>query len=166
MIQENLMPTFDVVCEFDAHEVNNAIAQANKEVGTRFDFKGVDAKYELNKEVIKMSTEADFQLKQMYEILCNKLTKRGVDIAHLELKDPIIQHKSAIQEILIKQGIPSDVAKKIVKFIKGEKLKVQAAIQGDQLRITGKKRDDLQSTIAILSDQDFKIPLQYNNFRD
>lgn len=160
------MPSFDVTCEFDRHEVVNAIDQANREVGTRFDFKGVNAKYELNNDSIKLSAETDFQLKQMYDILCNKLTKRGVDIGHLELKNPIIQHKSATQEILLKQGIATDIAKKIVKFIKEQKLKVQASIQGDQVRITGKKRDDLQQTIAQLRDQDFKTPLQYGNFRD
>ena len=160
------MPSFDVTCEFDRHEVVNAIDQANREVGTRFDFKGVNANYELNGDSIKLSTEADFQLKQMYEILCNKLTKRGVDIGHMELKDPVIQHKSAVQEILLKQGIATDIAKKIVKYIKGQKLKVQASIQGDQVRITGKKRDDLQDTIAQLRDEDFNIPLQYGNFRD
>lgn len=160
------MPSFDVTCEFDRHEVVNALDQANREVATRFDFKGVNARYELTADIIKMSTEADFQLKQMYDILCNKLTKRGVDIGHMELKDPVIQHKSATQEILLKQGIATDIAKKITKFIKGQKLKVQAAIQGDQVRITGKKRDDLQETIAMLRDEDFKIPLQYGNFRD
>ncbi|PHQ81114.1 MAG: YajQ family cyclic di-GMP-binding protein [Coxiella sp. (in: Bacteria)] len=160
------MPSFDVTCEFDRHEVNNAIDQANREVATRFDFKGSNAKYELEKETIKLSAEADFQLKQMYDILCNKLTKRGVDIGHMELKDPVIQHKSAIQDILLKQGIPADTAKKIVKFIKSEKLKVQASIQGDQVRITAKKRDDLQNTITLLRDQDFKLPLDYGNFRD
>ncbi len=160
------MPSFDVTSEFDRHEVVNAVDQANREVGTRFDFKGSNAKYELNAETIKMSAEADFQLKQMHEILCNKLTKRGVDIGHIELKDPVIQMKSAVQEVLLKQGIETEIAKKIIKFIKDKKLKVQAAIQGDQLRITGKKRDDLQETIALLRQEDFKIPLQYGNFRD
>ena len=111
------MPSFDVTSEFDRHEVTNALDQANREVGTRFDFKGVDAKYELTGDVIKVAAETDFQLKQMYDILCNKLTKRGVDIGHLELKDPVLQMKSATQEILLKQGIASDTAKKIVKFI-------------------------------------------------
>lgn len=160
------MPSFDVTCEFDRHEVANAVDQANREVGTRFDFKGVKATYELNGDTIKLAAEEDFQLKQMYDILCNKLTKRGVDIGHLEIKDPVLQLKSAIQDIVLKQGIATDIAKKIVKFIKAQKLKVQASIQGDQLRITGKKRDDLQDTIAQLREQDFKIPLQYGNFRD
>jgi uncharacterized protein YajQ (UPF0234 family) len=160
------MPTFDVTSEFDRHEVSNAIDQANREVGTRFDFKGADAKFELNGDVIKMTTEADFQLKQMYDILCNKLTKRGVDIGHMEPKDPVIQHKSAIQDVVLKQGIATETAKKITKFIKASKLKVQASIQGEQVRVTGKKRDDLQEAIAMLSDEDFKLPLQYGNFRD
>lgn len=160
------MPSFDVTCEFDRHEVTNAIDQANREVGTRFDFKGIEATYELTGDVIKMKAEADFHLKQMYDILCSKLTKRGVDVGHLELKDPVVQHKSAVQEVLLKQGISQDVAKKITKFIKESKLKVQASIQGDQVRVNGKKRDDLQDTIARLREEDFSLPLQYGNFRD
>ncbi len=160
------MSSFDISCEFDTHEVANAVDQANREVITRFDFKGIDAKYELEKDCIKMRAEADFQLKQMYDILCNKLTKRNVDIGHMELKDPTVQLKSAIQEIILKQGIPTDTAKKITKFIKEQKVKVQSAIQGDQVRVSGKKRDDLQQIIALLREHDFKLPLDYGNFRD
>ena len=160
------MPSFDITCEFDKHEVQNAIDQANREVIARFDFKGVDAKFELNDNTIKLTAEADFQLKQMYDILCNKLTKRDVDIDHLEPQDPIIQHKSAVQEIQLKSGIPGDTAKKINKFIKAQKLKVQSTIQGDQVRVTGKKRDDLQTAIAALREENFELPLQFGNFRD
>lgn len=160
------MPSFDISCEFDAHEVANAVDQANREVTTRFDFKGTNAKYELTKDCIKMRAEADFQLTQMYDILCHKLTKRHVDIGHLELKEPTLQLKSAVQDIILKQGIPTDTAKKITKFIKEQKIKVQSAIQGDQVRVTGKKRDELQQIIALLREHDFKLPLDYGNFRD
>lgn len=160
------MPSFDITSEFEKHEVNNAIDQANREVGTRFDFKDSGANYEFSKDSIQMSAQADFQLQQMYDILCSKLSKRNVDIRHIELKDPIIQFKSAKQEIILKQGIPSDTAKKIIQFIKNQKLKVQATIQADQVRVTGKKRDDLQEAIAALREEDFKVPLNYGNFRD
>lgn len=160
------MPSFDITCEFEKHEVVNAIDQANREVGTRFDFKDSDAVFDFNKETITMSAKTEFQLQQMYDILCNKLTKRNVDIGHIELKDPVIQFKSAKQEVLLKQGIPGDIAKKIVQFIKDKKLKVQASIQGDQVRVIGKKRDDLQETIAALRQEDFKLPIEFGNFRE
>lgn len=160
------MPSFDIVCEVDNHEVSNAVDQANREVDTRFDFKGQNAKFEQDKEGVKLSAQTDFQLQQMLEILKGKLTKRQVDLGHLETKDPVIQHKSAEQLVIIKQGISTDIAKKIVKLIKDAKLKVQAAIQGDQVRVTGKKRDDLQSVIAFLREENVGLPLQFNNFRD
>lgn len=160
------MPSFDISCEFDRHETMNAIDQANREVTARFDFKGIDAKFELQENAIKLSAEADFQLTQMYDILCNKLSKRNVDIGHLEPQDPVLQLKSAVQEIKLKSGIPGDTAKKITKFIKGKKLKVQAAIQGEEIRVTGKKRDDLQETMATIREEDFGLPIQFGNFRD
>ncbi len=160
------MPSFDITSEFDRHEVTNAVDQANREVITRFDFKGTNTKFELTEDTIKLSTESDFQLKQMYDILCNKLAKRNVDVGHLELKDPIIQLKSAIQEITLKQGIEQDTAKKIIKFIKDQKVKVQASIQGEQVRVTGKKRDELQEIIALLREEDFGLPVEFGNFRD
>ena len=160
------MPSFDIVSELNEHELTNAIDQANREVSTRFDFKGTDSKYVYEKEMIKLSTESDFQLKQMLDILNTKLTKRGIDLRHMEPKDPVIQLKSAVQEIKMKKGIEQDIAKKIVKFIKESKLKVQAAIQGDQVRVTGKKRDDLQEAIAMLRDEKFGLPLQFDNFRE
>jgi len=160
------MPSFDIVSEMDDHELNNAIDQANREVTTRFDFKGTSSKYEFEKDKIKLSTESDFQLKQMIDILENKMTKRSVDLGHLDKKEPVIHHKSATQEIAIKKGIEQDVGKKIIKMIKDQKLKVQASIQGDQVRVTGKKRDDLQEVIAFLREANVGIPLQYVNFRD
>lgn len=160
------MPTFDIVSELNEHELTNAIDQANREVSTRFDFKGTDSKYTLEKETIKISTESDFQLKQMVDVLHNKLTKRGIDLRHLDAKTPVIQLKSAVQEIKVKKGIEQDIAKKIVKFIKDSKLKVQGSIQGEQVRVTGKKKDDLQEAIAILRNGNFGLPIQFTNFRD
>jgi cyclic-di-GMP-binding protein len=160
------MPSFDIVSKVDQHEIANAIDQANREVTTRFDFKDSDAKFEIKDEKILLSTETDFQLKQMKEVLTSKLAKRQVDIQCLEYKDPEISHRQARQEVLIHQGIPQDMAKSITKFIKDKKLKVQAAIQGDQVRVTGKKRDDLQEVIAELRKENFKLPLQFDNFRD
>ncbi len=160
------MPSFDIVCELDEHEVSNAVDQANREVGNRFDFKGTNAKFDLNKDTIKLSAEADFQLKQMIEVLCNKFTKRSIDLGHMEIADPVIQHKSAEQVITMKQGIPADIAKKVVKLLKEKKFKVQASIQGDQVRVTGKKRDDLQEVMACLRGEDVGLPLNFTNFRD
>ncbi len=160
------MPTFDIVSELNEHELTNAIDQANREVSTRFDFKGTDSKFVYEKDTIKLSTESDFQLQQMRDMLNTKLTKRGIDLRHCEPKDPIIQLKSAIQEIKMKKGIETETAKKIVKFIKESKLKVQGSIQGEQVRVTGKKRDDLQDAIALLRNEKFGIPIQFTNFRD
>lgn len=160
------MPTFDVVSELNEHELTNAIDQANREVSTRFDFKGTNSKYTLEKETIKVITESDFQLKQMIDVLHTKLTKRGIDLRHLDAKEPVIQLKSATQDIQLKKGIETETAKKIVKFIKDSKLKVQGAIQGDQVRITGKKRDDLQEAIALLRTANFGLALQFTNFRE
>jgi uncharacterized protein YajQ (UPF0234 family) len=160
------MPSFDIVSELDEHELTNAIDQANREVSTRFDFKGTDSKFVYEKDSIKVSTESEFQLKQMIDILNTKLTKRNIDLRHLDPKEPVIQLKTATQEIKMKKGIEQEVAKKIVKFIKESKMKVQGAIQGEQVRVTGKKRDDLQEAIALLRDGKFGIPLQFTNFRE
>ncbi|MED5411339.1 MAG: YajQ family cyclic di-GMP-binding protein [Pseudomonadota bacterium] len=161
------MPSFDIVSEVDMHEVNNAVDQSNREVGTRFDFKGVDAKFEVtDQSILVVSAEVDFQVKQMLEILRGKLVKRGVDIkALVEDKIEVSGQKASIN-VKIQQGIESEIARKIVKMVKNTKIKVQTAIQGDKLRVTGKKRDDLQSVIAMLKDSNLGIPLQYNNFRD
>ena len=160
------MPSFDVVSEVDSHELSNGVDQANREVGTRFDFKGTDSKFELDENVIKLSSGSEFQLQQMYDILCGKLVKRGIDIIALEKGEPVIQAKTATQTITVREGIKSDDARKLVKLIKDQKMKVQTAIQGDQLRVTGKKRDDLQEVIALLREADMGLPLQYKNFRD
>lgn len=160
------MPSFDIVCELNRHEVTNALDQANREVGARFDFKGIDAKYELTDEKITMKAEVDFQLKQMLDILKQKLVKRGVDVAHLKVGEPTIQHKKAEQVITLQEGISTEIAKKIVKFIKEQKVKVQPTIQGDQVRVTGKQLDELQAVIKLIEDQDFGLPLQCGNYRD
>ena len=160
------MPSFDVVSEFDAHEAANAVDQANREVTTRFDFKGTGSKYELEGEVINLTTQSDFQLQQMLDILHQKLSKRGIDIACLKEEEPEITGSQARQKIIMRQGIDTPLAKELVKKIKASKIKVQAAIQGDKLRVSGKKRDDLQAVIALLKDADADMPLQYENFRD
>ena len=161
------MPSFDIVSEVDMHEINNALDQANREVGTRFDFKGIDAKFELSEDtVIVVSAEVDFQIRQMMEILRAKLVKRGVDIKSLEEGDVEMTGQKAHMDVKVQQGIESEIARKIVKMIKESKIKVQTAIQGAKLRVNGKKRDDLQQVIALLKDSKLDIPLQYENFRD
>jgi len=160
------MPSFDVVSEVNHHELTNAVDQANREVSTRFDFKGTGSNFELNESLITMNTESEFQLQQMYDMLCSKLVKRGIDISCLELSDPVVQLKTATQVVTVREGIDTPEAKKMVKLIKEKKLKVQAAIQGDQLRVTGKKRDDLQAVMALLKEGGFAVPLQFKNFRD
>ncbi|MGZ8136038.1 MAG: YajQ family cyclic di-GMP-binding protein [Methylococcaceae bacterium] len=160
------MPSFDIVSEFDMHEVQNAIDQANKEVSTRFDFKGSDSNFELTDNKLVMTSESTFQLQQMFSIVCAKLSRRGVDIACMEVGDVKGSGKMMRQEITLKQGVDSLLAKKIVKLIKDKKLKVQAAIQGDKVRVTGKKRDDLQEVIQMLREEKLETPLQYENFRD
>ncbi len=160
------MPSFDVVSEVDLQEVRNAVDQANREIGTRFDFKGIDASFELADDKVLLAGEQEFHLQQMMDILRQKLVKRKVDLASLDLGEPVSTLSAARQEVNLKQGLDSDTAKRIVKAIKAAKLKVQAQIQGDQLRVTGKKRDDLQSVIAFLRDDDWGLPLQFTNFRD
>ena len=160
------MPSFDIVSEIDLHEAANAVDQANREVETRFDFKGSGASYELADSVITLTAESDFQLQQMREILHLRLAKRGVDIGSLKADPPKTLGRQAKQTITLVQGIESALAKKIVKLVKDSKLKTQAAIQGDKVRITGKKRDDLQECIALLRATELEQPLQFNNFRD
>ena len=160
------MPSFDVVSDFDAHEANNGVDQASREVNTRFDFKGTGSKYELEEQVITMTTQSDFQLKQMIDILHQKLSKRGINIACLEEQDAEVTNNGARQQIILRRGIDADRARNLVKQIKAAKLKVQTAIQGDKLRVSGKKRDDLQNVIALLKETDVGLPLQYENFRD
>lgn len=160
------MPSFDVVSDFDAHEVSNAVDQANREVNTRFDFKGTGSKFELEGQMITLTTQSDFQLKQMLEMLRQKLARRGVDIGCMKEEEAEITGTQARQSVVLRKGIDAPLAKSLVKTIKGSKLKVQAAIQGDKLRVSGKKRDDLQSAISLLKDTDVDLPLQYENFRD
>lgn len=160
------MPSFDIVSNIDQHEVANAVDQANREVSTRFDFKGTNAKLVLEKNIITISAPSEFQVKQIDEILRNKLAKRQVDIRYFVYKNVEASLNEARQVVEMKQGIDVDQAKKIVKQIKETQIKVQSAIQGDQIRVTGKKRDDLQAVIALLRSAKIELPLQFINFRD
>lgn len=160
------MPSFDVVSEVDMHEASNAVDQANREVSTRFDFKGSGAHFEQAEAVITMHAEVEFQLQQMLDILQSKMVKRAVDIGCMDISEPHVSGKAAHQTVTLKQGLDTVLAKKIVKLIKDSKLKVQSAIQGEQVRITGKKRDDLQQVIAMLREAKLEMPLQFVNFRD
>ena len=160
------MPSFDVVSKVDSHELNNAVDQANREIDNRFDFKGVGAKFELADAAITVSAKEEFQLKQMMDILRLKLAKRSIDVACLEEGEPVMAGTTARMTVTVRQGIDMPLAKKMVKLIKDQKMKVQSSIQGDQLRVTGKKRDDLQNVISLLKDTDLGLPLQYVNFRD
>jgi len=160
------VPSFDIVSEVDMHEITNAVDQATREASTRFDFRGVDARIELKGEVITLFADVEFQLKQLLDILYNKMTKRNVDIGYLDADKVEGVGKQVRQRLSLKQGIDSLTAKKIVKMIKDKKLKVQAQIQGDQVRVTGKKRDDLQTVMNFLRGESLDVPLQFNNFRD
>lgn len=160
------MPSFDVVSEVDTHELTNAIDQANRELSTRFDFKGVDAAFELDDATVNLSAPSDFQLKQMSDILRARLVARGIDSRCLEFKDVQTNLAGARQQVLVKQGIERELAKKIQGAIKDAKLKVDSQINGDKLRVTGKKRDDLQAAMALLRGMEFERPLQFDNFRD
>lgn len=160
------MPSFDVVSDFDTHEAANAVDQANREVNTRFDFKGTGSKFDMDGNQITLTSQSDFQLKQMLDILRQKLGKRGVDIGCMKEEEPQMSGSEARQTVILRQGIETELARKMVKMVKGSKLKVQVAIQGDKLRVNGKKRDDLQAIIALLKGADVDLPLQYENFRD
>ncbi|MFT5220992.1 MAG: hypothetical protein ACI9LO_003510 [Planctomycetota bacterium] len=160
------MPSFDVVSEVDHHELKNAVDQANREIGTRYDFKGSNSIIEQSGNDLTLQAESDFQLKQMIPILKEKMAKRNIDVECLEFGDVVEMNKRARQPVSVREGLETDLARKMVKIIKEKKLKVQAAIQGDQLRITGKKRDDLQQVMALLRESNLEIPLQFNNFRD
>jgi len=161
------MPSFDIVSEIDKPELNNALHQANKELSTRYDFKGTDARIEHSENKLVVFADNDFQVKQAGDVLFLKLSSRGVDLACLHAKEiEEIGGGKARQVFELKEGIDTELGRKLVKQIKDKKLKVQTAIQGDQLRVTGKKRDDLQTVIAFLKTADVGIPLQFNNFRD
>ncbi len=160
------MPSFDVVSEVDLHELRNAVDQASREIGNRFDFKGVDAKFELKESTVVMTSDSDFQLKQMPDVLHHKMASRKIDIACLKTDPVQVSGTKAIQNVVVQQGIETVLAKKMVKIIKDSKMKVQAAIQGEKLRVTGKKRDELQKVMTLLKDSDVSLPLQFDNFRD
>jgi len=161
------MPSFDIVSEFDKHEASNAVDQANREIQSRFDFKGVTASFELSGDTVTLEAEVDFQLKQMLDVLRNKLIARGIDARCMDVEEPVLSGVRARQEVALKQGLDQKEAKDIVKRIKDSKLKVQAQIQGEKVRITGKKRDDLQAVMALLRGEGGpELPLQFDNFRD
>lgn len=160
------MPSFDIVSELDKHEVTNAVDQANRELQTRYDFKGVSASFTQNEDSVSLEAEVDFQLRQMIEVLRAKMIARNIDIKCIEEKDPELSGVKARQELILKQGLDQPMCKKITKTIKESKIKVQTQIQGEKVRVTGKKRDDLQQAIALLKDADIELPLQFNNFRD
>ncbi|HXS28912.1 MAG TPA: YajQ family cyclic di-GMP-binding protein [Steroidobacteraceae bacterium] len=160
------MPSFDVVSELNAHELTNAVDQANRELAQRFDFKDTGARFELEEFVVTLHAQVDFQLKQMLEILKPRLAKRGIDLTCLEVKEPELSLAAATQKVILRHGIDAETAKKITRLVKDSKLKVQASIQSDKVRIAGKQRDDLQSAIQLLRKADLGLPLQFNNFRD
>lgn len=160
------MPSFDVVSEVDSHELTNAVDQTNREVSNRFDFKGSNARVEQSENELQLEAGSEFQIGQILTILHQKLSKRGIDVASLEEGTLEERGNRAYQKLTVREGIDKETAKKIVKKVKDSKIKVQAAIQGEQVRITGKKRDDLQQVISLLKEVEFGLPLQFNNFRD
>ncbi len=160
------MPTFDVVSEVDSHELSNAVDHAQREIGNRFDFKGTSAKAELADGNIMLHADSDFQIQQIHPVLYQKLTARKIDIACLDAGKVENSGKGVKQLVQVKQGIDKEIAKKAMVKIKESKLKVQAQVQGEQLRVTGKKRDDLQAVMALLKAAELGVPLQFQNFRD
>ena len=160
------MPSFDIVSEVDDHELTNALDQANRELTTRFDFKGVDAKFVREDATITQSAPSEFQLQQMTDILRSRLAARKIDVRSLEFGEVLTNVAGARQKITVKQGIERELAKKIQGTLKDAKLKVDSQINGDKLRVNGKKRDDLQAAIALLRAAEFERPLQFDNFRD
>ncbi len=160
------MPSFDVVSEVDKHELGNALDQANREIGTRYDFKGSNARIEQSGNLLNLEAESEFQVRQMIPILKEKMAKRGIDVDCLEFGDVVEMNRRARQPVTVREGLDKDLARKMVRLIKDSKLKVQAAVQGEQLRVSGKKRDDLQQVMQLLRSAGLGIPLQFNNFRD
>lgn len=161
------MPSFDAISEVELFELNNAVDQANRELSTRYDFRGIEASFERQEAAVELTAEAEMQLDQMMDILRSKLVARKIDVRVIDVQD--IRHRGKLlhQTVVIRQGIETDLARKIVKMIKDKKMKVQAAIQGDKVRVTGKKRDDLQKVMAMLkSSEEIDQPLQFDNFRD
>ncbi len=161
------MPSFDVVSEVNMEEARNAVENAQRELTTRFDFRGVEASFEWLDKSAKVSSESDFQIQQMLDIMRSALLKRKIDTSTLDIEDPVHSGKTFSSLVTFRQGIDAPMSKKIVKMIKASKLKVQASIQGEQVRVTGKKRDDLQGVMSLLKAADeLELPLQFNNFRD
>jgi len=160
------MPSFDIVSEIDMHELSNAVNNANRAITQRFDFKGTQTTIKQSKEEVTLISESEFQVQQVLDIMLTELVRRKVDVKSLEQGDIKPNGKSMEQILLIRQGIDKDNARKIVKLIKDKKLKVQSAIQGEQVRVTGKKRDDLQAVMAMLKKQELSVALQFTNFRD
>ena len=160
------MPSFDAVSELNSHEVANALDQANRELAQRFDFKDSGAVFELKDFTVTLKAQVEFQLKQMLEILKLRLSKRGIDLVCLEIKEPTSNLAAAQQEVVLRQGIDQETGKKISRLVKDSKLKVQASVQGDKVRVTGKKRDDLQEAMTLLRGAKLEVALQFNNFRD
>ena len=161
------MPSFDIVSEVDWQEVRNAVDQANREISNRFDFKGSDARVEESDPELTLFGDDEYKVGQVMDILGLKLSKRGIDLACLD-KGKVRESPTgkAVQVVTVRQGVDTELARKIVKLVKSQKLKTQAAIQGNQVRVSGKKRDDLQQTIAMIKEQELDLPLQYTNFRD
>jgi cyclic-di-GMP-binding protein len=160
------MPSFDVVSELNAHEVTNAVDQANRELSQRFDFKDSGACFELEEFVVTLRAKADFQLRQMLDILRLRLGKRGIDVSCLDIKDPETNLAEARQQVVLRHGIDQDAGRKITRLLKESRLKVQAQIQGDKVRVTGRSRDDLQTAIGLIRREKLELPVQFENFRD
>jgi uncharacterized protein YajQ (UPF0234 family) len=160
------MPSFDAVSELNTHEVANAIDQANRELAQRFDFKDSGARFELQDFTVTLHAQVDFQLKQMLEIVKLRLSKRGIDLSCLDVQEPQTTLAAARQEVLLRHGIDAETGKKLTRLVKDSKLKVQASIQGDKVRVSGKQRDELQAAIALLRGAKLDRPLQFNNFRN
>jgi uncharacterized protein YajQ (UPF0234 family) len=160
------MPSFDAVSELNTHEVANAIDQANRELAQRFDFKDTGASFELQEFTVTLRAQVDFQLKQMLEIVKLRLSKRGIDLSCLDVQEPQTTLAAARQEVLLRHGIDAETGKKLTRLVKDSRLKVQASIQGDKVRVSGKQRDDLQAAMALLRGAKLDRPLQFNNFRD
>ena len=160
------MPSFDIVSKVDKHELTNAVDQASRELGNRFDFKGTDARFELSEQVVTQHAPSEYQLKQMLDILRQRFTSRGIDVRCLDVDEPEVNLAAARQKVTVKSGIEQPFAKKIIATLKEAKLKVEAQINGDKLRVSGKKKDDLQQAMALLRKAELEQPVQFENFRD
>ena len=160
------MPSFDIVSGVDTHELSNAVDQAHREISNRFDFKGSDAKVTLKDTIVTMEAQVEFQIKQIYDVVTQKMAKRGIDLACVEKSKLQEGNNRATQNVVINQGIDSEIAKKITKSLKQQNFKIQTQVQGEKVRVTGKKRDDLQQAMQFLREMSLGVPLQFNNFRD